>query len=62
MMDYITGTHLINTIFNHSIHLPVYFMNLILFLTKEERRIVVTHWIFKKKFKLNFGPFEILKR
>lgn len=48
MMDYITGTHLINIIYKHSVNLPIYLINLLLFLTRQEKRVIGKHFIFKK--------------
>lgn len=60
--DLIQGTHILNTVFKHSINLPKYLMNLCLYLGRTSYRVQFKHWVFHYEIKLNFSYLEVLKR
>jgi hypothetical protein len=61
-MDYITGTHVVNTIYKHTVNLPKYLTNLFFWITRSKKRVEFDHKFFKMEIKLNFFPFENLKK
>jgi hypothetical protein len=62
MIDYITGTHLVNTFYYHTVNLPRYLINIVCFIARSNYRLELTHPFFNYQFKLNFWVFEYLKR
>ncbi len=62
MMDYIKGTHIINTFYRNIVNLPKNLINILLFICQSKKRVEFKHSIFKHEFKLNFFPFETFKK
>jgi hypothetical protein len=46
MIDVITGTHIFNEIYKHTVNSPRYALNLVLFMIRSQHRIVWEHWLF----------------
>jgi hypothetical protein len=61
-MDYITGTHVVNTIYKHTVNLPKYLINLFLWITKSKKRVEFDYKFFRMEIKLNYLPFEYFKK
>lgn len=61
-IDLIQGTHILNTIYRHSINSPKYLLNLCLYLARTSYRFQFNHWVFKYEIKLNFSYLEVMKR
>lgn len=61
-METITGTHVATEIVKHTINLPRYIINLLLFIVRSKTRLKWTHWIFNYEVKFNFFPLEFFKR
>jgi hypothetical protein len=51
-MDYITGTHVVNTIYKHTVNLPKYLINLFLWITKSKKRVEFDYKFFRMEIKL----------
>lgn len=60
-MNLIKGTNIISTIFNSSINLPINIYNIFRKIRKM-KAYKPKHKIFNHEIKLNFGPFEFMKK
>eukprot|EP01017_Pseudomicrothorax_dubius_P050235 TRINITY_DN9473_c0_g1_i1.p1 TRINITY_DN9473_c0_g1~~TRINITY_DN9473_c0_g1_i1.p1 ORF type:complete len:342 (+),score=59.61 TRINITY_DN9473_c0_g1_i1:215-1240(+) len=61
-VEVITGTNILTQFVKHSLNMPRYLINLFLMIIRSQERLKWNHWIFNYNFKLNFFPFEPLKR
>ena len=61
-IELITGTHLINELVRYTIHMPRFIMNILLFISRSQKRIAWNYWMLNYQIKANFLPFEYLKK
>ena len=61
-MDIISGTFILNKIYNILINLPKHLINISLYLFLIKYRVEHEHWIFKHEFKMDFFIFGYIKR
>ena len=62
MIEHFDGTNIINQLYKHTVNFPRYIINTLLFIIRSSYRVKWTHSFFNPHFKLNFFPFEPLKR
>ena len=62
MIEHFDGTNIINQLYKHTVNFPRYIINALLFIIRSSYRVKWTHSLFNHHFKLNFFPFEPLKK
>jgi len=62
MFEYVEGTYILNTLYRTLVNLPRYGINLAMWIARNNYRAVWDHPFFNYNFKMNFLPFEGLKK
>lgn len=62
MYEYVEGTYILNLLYKTTVNLPRYLINMAMWIVRKPYRAVWTHPFFHHTFKMNFFPFEWLKK
>jgi len=62
MYEYVEGTFIVNLLYNTTVNLPRQAINAAMWVARKSYRAVWTHPFFNYTFRLNFFPFEFLKK
>jgi hypothetical protein len=62
MYEYVEGTFILNLLYKTIVNLPRYTINAAMWIARNSYRAVWTHPFFSHTFKMNFFPFEAIKR